>query len=180
MLFRLRHPTFVGRDREHHRRRGTETGKHVRDESLVPGHVDERDLRPARQGRPREPEINRQPPPALLRPAIGLHAGERAHQRRLAVVDVTRGRDDVHQAVSTAFSTSASCSGGTQRRSSRHLSRSTRATTQGSPRRRRSAYDGSSATAQPGNVTPGAPPPPTTPSDGTTSASMPPAVSSLT
>src|SRR3712207_9145657 len=48
------------------------------------------------QRRPGEAEVDGQPAAALLLPPVGLHAGERADQRRLAVVDVAGSRDDVH------------------------------------------------------------------------------------
>ena len=53
---------------------------------------------PGRQRRPGEAEVDGHAAAALLGPPVGLHPGQRAHQRRLAVVDVPRGRDDVHSA----------------------------------------------------------------------------------
>ena len=42
----------------------------------------------------REAELGRDPALLLDRQAIGVDAGQRLHQRRLAVVDVTGGADD--------------------------------------------------------------------------------------
>ena len=44
----------------------------------------------------REPEVDREAALLLLREAIGIGAGEGEHERRLAVVDVARGRDYPH------------------------------------------------------------------------------------
>ena len=41
-------------------------------------------------------ELDRQAPAVLLLEPVGVAAGERLDQRRLAVVDVSRGGDDVH------------------------------------------------------------------------------------
>ena len=41
-------------------------------------------------------ELDREPAPVLLLEAVGVLAGQGPHQGRLAVVDVTRGGDDVH------------------------------------------------------------------------------------
>ena len=62
-----------------------------------PGTSTNASRRARRQRRPGEAEVDGQPAAALLGPAVGLHAGERAHQRGLAVVDVTGGRDHVHR-----------------------------------------------------------------------------------
>ena len=44
-----------------------------------------------------KPEVDRQPARLLLGEAVGVGAGEREHQRRLAVVDVARGGDGSHR-----------------------------------------------------------------------------------
>ena len=84
----LRRPAVVGGDHDQRRGHRADPGQHVADEPLVPGHVDEREPPARRQRRPGEAEVDGEPAPALLRPPVGLHAGERAHQRGLAVVDV--------------------------------------------------------------------------------------------
>ena len=72
------------------RRRRAEPGEHVRDEPLVAGDVDEGELarRPAASVQ-RVAEVDGQPAAALLRPAVGLHAG-RARGR----ASTCRGRRD--------------------------------------------------------------------------------------
>ena len=96
MLGRLRHPALVGGHHEHHRRCRARAGEHIGYESLVPGHVDERDLLAGRQRHPREAEVDGHAPALLRLPPIRLHPGERAHQHRLPVIHMTGGRDDVH------------------------------------------------------------------------------------
>ena len=49
-----------------------------------------------RQRHPREAEVDGHAPALLRLPAVRLHPGERAHQHRLPVIHMTRGRDDVH------------------------------------------------------------------------------------
>ena len=53
---------------------------------------------PGRQRGEREAEIDREAARLLLGKAVGIGAGEREHQRRLAVVDVAGGRDHPHVA----------------------------------------------------------------------------------
>ena len=52
---------------------------------------------PGRQRRPREAEVDGEAAPLLLGEPVGVHAGEREDERRLAVIDVARGGDDVHR-----------------------------------------------------------------------------------
>ena len=82
---------------------GPDPGEHVGHEPLVPGHVDERDRRrrtaASVQANPRSMVM---PAAPLLGPAVGLHPGQRPDQRRLAVVDVPGGGDDVHGQTRTA------------------------------------------------------------------------------
>ena len=68
-------------------------GEHVPDEPLVPRHVDDPEAHVA-QVEAREPDVDRDPPRLLLRQTIGVHAGQRPHQRGLAVVDVSGGSED--------------------------------------------------------------------------------------
>ena len=93
----LGHPALVGGHHEHHRRHRAHTGQHVRDESFVPGHVDERDLIAGRQRHPREAKVDGHAAAPLRFPAVRLHPGERAHQHRLPVIHMTGGGDDVHR-----------------------------------------------------------------------------------
>ena len=94
VLLGLRLPTLVGGHDEEYEPHGSDAGEHVADELLVAGDVDEPDLAPARQRRPGVAEVDREPAPLLLGEAVGVDAGERDDQRRLAVVDVTGRRDD--------------------------------------------------------------------------------------
>ncbi len=90
----LRHHAVVG---GHHQQReidAAHAGEHVADEALVTGNVDEADQLPARQRQIGEPEVDRNAARLLLRQAVGVDAGERFHQQRLAVVDVSGGGDD--------------------------------------------------------------------------------------
>ncbi len=94
VLARLRHHRLVGRDDQHHGVDAVGAGQHVAHEALVARNVDER----GDQRRPelgvREAEVDRDAALLLLRKAVGIGAGERAHERALAVVDVARGPDD--------------------------------------------------------------------------------------
>src|SRR6478752_10549712 len=105
MLLGLRHPALGCSDDEHHCGHRADPGEHVRDEPLVAGHVDEREPPPVDVG-PREAEVDGQAPALLLGEPVRPHAGEAVHERRLAVVDMTRGRYDVH--ARTAWTTNSS------------------------------------------------------------------------
>ncbi len=99
----------------------TDAGEHVAQEPHVTGHVDEAELLTGRQRHVREAEIDRQPAALLLLEAVGVGAGQREHERRLAVVDVTGRRDDGHVTGRCAFSAAmivVSSAGSTDRRSS--------------------------------------------------------------
>ena len=60
-----------------------------------PGTSTKASLSPAQRG-PGVAEVDRHAAPSLLGEPVRLHPGERAHQRRLAVVDMAGGGDDVH------------------------------------------------------------------------------------
>ena len=99
---------------------------------------------PGRQRRPGEAEVEGHAAPALLRPPVRLHPGQRPHQRGLAVVDVAGGGDDVHVSHSPggcgqhrAAERARRRSASTARRSSRQRPRSSRPSTAGSPVRSR-------------------------------------------
>ena len=94
VLFRLLTPSLVGGDDEQDQSNGPDAGEHVGDETLVPRHVHEADLAPGGKLAPRVAEIDREPSPLLLVPAVRVHPGEPHDQRGLAVVDVAgRGHD---------------------------------------------------------------------------------------
>ena len=94
MLLGLRHPALVRGDDEQRDVDRAHAGEHVLDEAHVAGHVDEADLRARRQRREREAEVDGEPARLLLGEPVGVGAGEREDERRLAVVDVAGGRDD--------------------------------------------------------------------------------------
>ncbi len=77
----------------------SDTGQHVAQESHVAGHVDEGDrLGPdvVSDGRVGEPEVDGQAAAVLLLQTVGVGAGERHDERRLAMVDVSRRGNDPH------------------------------------------------------------------------------------
>ena len=137
VLIGLGGPALVGGDHEQDGWDRPDPGEHVGREALVARHVDKGDLLSRRQRRPCVAEIDGHSAPALLRPPVRLHPGERSHQGRLAVVDVTRGCDHPH--ASTAWIRASSSDGATQRRSRRQRPPSSRPTTAGSPARSCSA-----------------------------------------
>ena len=63
-----------------------------------PGTSTNASSRPDGSVRPGEAEVDGEAPRLLLGEPVGVGAGERQHERRLAVVDVTGGGDDVHRA----------------------------------------------------------------------------------
>ena len=60
-------------------------------------HVDEADADTFVQRQVREPEVDRETAASLLFEAVGVDAGERLHQRRLAVINVPGGGYDAHE-----------------------------------------------------------------------------------
>ena len=94
VLLGLRLPALVGRDHEQDEPHRPDAGEHVPDEAFVAGHVDEPDLAAARERHPGVAQIDREAAALLLRPPVGVDAGEPRDQRRLAVVDVAGGGDD--------------------------------------------------------------------------------------
>ncbi len=87
----LRLPPLVGGDDEADHRRRAEAGQRVAQEAMVAGHIDECDLASRRERGPGEAEVDGQPAPTLLLPAVGFHAGEGPDEGALAVVDVAGG-----------------------------------------------------------------------------------------
>ena len=92
MLARLRHDRFVGRHDEDDEIDPADAGEHVLDEALVAGDVDEGEVG-AVDDLMREAEIDGDAARFLFLQPIGIGAGEREHERALAVVDVARGSD---------------------------------------------------------------------------------------
>src|SRR5205814_666401 len=66
---------------------------HRAHEALVSGDVDDGQAVAVRELERRVAEVDRDPALALLRQAVRVLAGQRLHERRLAVVDVAGGRD---------------------------------------------------------------------------------------
>ena len=94
----LRLPAAVSGDDEQGRRHRTDAGEHRGQELVMSRNIDERDrFVPGRQDGPDVAEFDRQPTAAFLLQPVGLHAGERAYEGRLAVVDVAGGGDDMHR-----------------------------------------------------------------------------------
>ena len=89
-------PTFGAGDHEDTGVDRADAGQHVAQEPDVAGHVDEADRLAGRQRRMGEAEVDGETPALLLGPAVRVGAGQREHQRRLAVVDVAGGGDDAH------------------------------------------------------------------------------------
>ncbi len=98
VLLGLRLPALAGGDDEQAGIDGSDAGQHVRQEPHMTRHVDEADRGTARQHRVGEAEVDRQPTPSLLLEPVRVDPGQRQHQRRLAVIDVTCGGDDPHRA----------------------------------------------------------------------------------
>ena len=140
VLPRLTPPAFVSGDDKEHGWSWTQPREHVADEALVSGHVDEGNLVAHVEGRPGVSEVDGQSSLTLLRPAVGLDAGEGAHKSGLAVIDVSRGGDHVHgqperpgrATALIATRTASSADSGIQRRSTTVRPRSRRARTHGS------------------------------------------------
>ena len=91
MLVCLRPRTLGGVDHEQEEVDTRGAGDHVADEALVPRDVDERQAPPVRKLERRVAEVDRDAALLLLGQAVGVLAGERAYEPRLAVVDVARG-----------------------------------------------------------------------------------------
>ncbi|GBD18617.1 hypothetical protein HRbin27_01115 [bacterium HR27] len=91
----LGHRPLVGRHDQKSRVEPADAGEHVLDESLVTGDVDDTQPPTTRQGHPGEAEVDGHLALFFFPQPIGIDAGECFHQRRLPVVDVTGGTDDV-------------------------------------------------------------------------------------
>ena len=94
VLARLRHHAVVGRDDEDHEVDAGGSGDHVADEALVPGYVDQPHEPPVGELERGEAQVDRHAALALFLEPIRVDARERAHERRLAVVDVSGGSND--------------------------------------------------------------------------------------
>lgn len=94
VLARLRHDAVVGSDDQQREVDAAGAGDHGVHQALVAGYVDEADAPAARRIKERIAQLDADAALFFLRQAIGIDAGEHAHQRGLAVVDVACGADD--------------------------------------------------------------------------------------
>ena len=93
MFARLRHRPVVGGDHQQDEVDAGHAGEHVVDQFFVPRHVDEAEHRAIGKGGVGVAEVEGDAAGLFLGQPIGIHAGERLHQRGLAVVDVACGAD---------------------------------------------------------------------------------------
>ena len=93
VLAGLGHDPLVGRDDEHHELHARSARDHGAHQAPVTGDVHDAGVQAAQIER-REAELDRDAALLLLGEAIGVDAGQRAHQGRLAVVDVAGGAYD--------------------------------------------------------------------------------------
>src|SRR2546423_3982790 len=93
MFARLRHDAFVRRNDERNQINPVRARQHVLDEALVAVYVHEADTDIA-QIQLREPQINRDPAPLLLRQTISVDAPQSAHHRSLPMIYVPGSADD--------------------------------------------------------------------------------------
>ena len=96
VLLALRLPPLGGGDHEQAGVDAADAGQHVAQEPDVAGHVDEADRLAVDDG-VGEAEVDRQAAALLLGEAVGIGAGQREDERRLAVVDVAGGGDHPHR-----------------------------------------------------------------------------------
>ena len=89
VLARLRHHAIVERHHQQCRIDAAGAGEHRVHEPLMARHIDEAECVGIGVA-----EIDGDAAPLLLGQAIGIDAGQRLHQRGLAVIDVTGGADD--------------------------------------------------------------------------------------
>ena len=160
VLVRLRPRALGGVDHEQEEVDAGRAGDHRADEPLVPGDVDHRQLRAVRQLERRVAEVDRDAARVLLRQPVGVLAGQRLDERRLAVVDVAGGADRQRHRRRRRRPRRPP-----RRRACRQSSRSfpsrTMPTTGGSPVRSGAASASSTAQAKLGSSASGSAPPPT-------------------
>ena len=94
VLDRLRHDAIVRGDDEQDCVDAAYPGEHVAHKALVPRHVDKSDQRVLRRAPVGEAQIDGDAAALLLRQPVGVDAGQRTHQRSLAVIDVAGGGND--------------------------------------------------------------------------------------
>ena len=122
MLACLRHDAVVGRHDKQHEIDAARTGKHGVHEALMPGNVDEPDDLPAGRRQVGESEIDRHAARFFFLQAVGIDAGQRAHQCCLAVVDMPAYADDQRETPAAALPlrSASAISSALDRRARRH------------------------------------------------------------
>ena len=80
VFLRLLTPALVGGHHEQDEPDGSDAGEHVGDETFVPRNVDEAHLASGGKLAPRIAEVDREPPPLLLVPSVGVHPGDMLDQ----------------------------------------------------------------------------------------------------
>ena len=172
VLVRLRPRALGGVDHEQEEVDARRAGDHVAHEALVPRDVDQRQPPPVRKLERRVAEVDRDAALLLLRQPVGVLAGERAHEPRLAVVDVPGGADrQRHASHARARDLVRPRRRASVRQSSSSLPSRTMPTTGGSAERSGAASSSSSAHAKLGSSASGSAPPPTR---ATVSSTVPP------
>src|SRR6266540_4916901 len=144
MLMRLRPGALAGVDHEQEEVDPGCAGNHVVDEALVAGDVDDREPAPVRQVERRVAEVDRDPARFLFRQPVGVLAGQRPDEPRLAVVDVACRSDGQWHSRSHSSGSSGNSQDGSGRHSGQGSqkggsSRSARLTTSRPSARMRSA-----------------------------------------
>jgi len=138
-------------------------GDHRAHEALVARYVDDRQGAARRQIEPCVAELDRDPARLLLGEAVGVDPGQRADQRRFAVVYVAGSPERqraVHREPSARLTSSASASVSVRGSSSSSPSWA-RPTSGGSPSRSGTAHSTGTATTGPSSSSSGSAPPPT-------------------
>ncbi len=98
VLAGLRFDGFVGGDHQDHQVDPADAGQHVAHEAFVAGDIDKTEAQTVatvRRGQLQmgEPDIDGDAAAFLFFETVGIDAGERAHQRALAMIDVSGGAD---------------------------------------------------------------------------------------
>ncbi len=93
MLAGLGHDAFVGGDDEQRHVDSGRAGDHRANESFVAGDVNHADGAHPFELERRKAKVDGDAAALFFRESIGVDAGERLHQRRLAVIDVAGGAE---------------------------------------------------------------------------------------
>lgn len=89
MLAGLRHNALVRGNDQHHKIHARRACHHVFHKALVAGHVHDAQAFAFGQIQPGEAQLNGDSPAFFFVQTVAIHAGERAHQRGLAVIDMS-------------------------------------------------------------------------------------------